>query len=180
MIQTPKHKIYTVGHSTRPIKEFIDLLRHYGITRLIDVRTVPRSRHNPQYSREKLAPKLRACGIKYRHMKSLGGLRKPLNNSKNTWWINPSFRGFADYMLTPEFERGLDRLIELSSDQHTVIMCAEAVPWRCHRSLIGDALSTRKIQVIDIMSKSVAKIHKKNPHARIRQGKITYPPTEVS
>jgi uncharacterized protein (DUF488 family) len=170
-----KFTVFTVGHSTRLIDEFIELLRAHGIRRIIDIRTIPKSRHNPQFNRESLAPALRAARIGYVHLKKLGGLRRARPDSPNQGWHNASFRGFADYMQTPEFVLGLERAIKLAKQKPSALMCAEAVPWRCHRSLVGDALLVRKIQVADIMSASPAKPHTLTPFARVRGKKITYP-----
>jgi uncharacterized protein (DUF488 family) len=133
-----RSSIFTVGHSTRTWEDFRDLLRAHGVKRVVDVRTIPRSRHNPQFSRPALATKLRAARIGYVHLPKLGGLRHAKRDSKNVGWRNASFRGFADYMQTPEFATGLQRLLKLSKDKRSALMCAEAVPWRCHRSLIAD------------------------------------------
>src|SRR5579863_142232 len=141
--------VYTVGHSVHPIQEFIHILQAYGIRLLVDVRTIPKSRRNPQFSQENLPGSLQTAGIQYRHLPGLGGLRHPRKDSMNTGWRNASFRGYADYMQTPEFTENLDQLIKLSSDVPTAIMCAEAVPWRCHRSLIADALLAQGIPVLD-------------------------------
>lgn len=167
--------IFTIGHSTHPIEEFIAILKAHGIEQLIDVRTIPKSRHNPQFTRESLARSLPRHGIGYRHMPGLGGLRHPRKDSTNLGWKNASFRGYADYMQTPEFEASLDELIELARVRPTAIMCAEAVPWRCHRSLIGDALLARKIEVRDIFSASSAKPHTYTPFAKLEKRKVTYP-----
>jgi hypothetical protein len=144
--------IFTVGHSTRTTKEFIALLLAHDVQQLIDVRTMPRSRHNPQFNRDRLPRPLQKAGIRYRHMAALGGLRHARRDSINTGWRNASFRGFADYMQTPEFQKALDQLIQLGEKRRTAIMCAEAVPWRCHRSLIGDALLVRGLRVEEIAS----------------------------
>jgi uncharacterized protein (DUF488 family) len=167
--------IFTIGHSTRSFEEFLELLRAHGIQRLIDIRTIPRSRRNPQYSIETLGPSLKAAGIEYVHLKELGGLRRPKPDSKNIGWRNANFRGYADYMGTPEFETALSRAIELSQDKPTVLMCAEAVSWRCHRSLVADALTAREIDVKHIMSATAANPHGLTPFARLRGGKLTYP-----
>jgi uncharacterized protein (DUF488 family) len=167
--------IYTVGHSNRTIDEFVELLREHGIERLIDIRTMPRSRTNPQFNQDTLGPHLRNRKIGYRHMAGLGGLRHTTKNSVNVGWHNKSFRGYADYMQTDQFNEALETLIELAREKTTAIMCAESVPWRCHRSLVGDALLTRKFKVLDIMSKTSAKEHKLNPMAVVKAGKITYP-----
>lgn len=167
--------IFTIGHSTRPLAEFIDLLRANGIERVIDIRTIPRSRHNPQFNRETLGPALRKSGIAYLHLRKLGGLRRARSDSINLGWHNASFRGFADYMQTTEFDAGLDRVIKLAESKSTTLMCAEAVPWRCHRSLVADALVIRGINVMDIVSASPPKPHKLTPFARVRGTRITYP-----
>ncbi len=167
--------LYTIGHSTRSIEDFLGLLQHYEIRQLIDIRSVPRSRHNPQFGQDTLAQALRGGGMEYRHMKDLGGLRHPLKHSLNAGWHNPSFRGFADYMQTPEFARALMALVELSKEKRTVIMCAEAVPWRCHRSLIGDALVARGVKVCDIFSATSVKPHHLTEFARVDGLRVTYP-----
>jgi uncharacterized protein (DUF488 family) len=167
--------VFTVGHSTRSIDEFIRLLKANDIRRLVDIRTVPRSRHNPQFNREILSKYLRNRRINYRHMKALGGFRRARTDSINSGWRNASFRGFADYMQTLEFEKALNRLIELVVQKRTAIMCAEAVPWRCHRSLISDALTARGIEVQDIFSDKNVRLHTMTPMARVRGGTITYP-----
>jgi uncharacterized protein (DUF488 family) len=167
--------IFTVGHSTHPIDEFIGLLKHYGVEQLVDVRTVPKSRHVPQFNSEALAASLGERGIAYVHLKSLGGLRHAKKDSVNMGWRNASFRGYADYMSTEEFAQGIDRLIELAKTKRTVIMCAEAVPWRCHRSLIGDALVVRGIAAEDIMSPTSIRPHKLTEFAKVDGQQITYP-----
>jgi uncharacterized protein (DUF488 family) len=167
--------IYTIGHSTRSIDEFIEILQAYEIELVVDVRTIPGSRHNPQFNENELKHKLKLYAIEYSHLKELGGLRHTTKTSINTAWKNSSFRGFADYMQTPEFKNGIELLIETSKLKQTVIMCAEAVPWRCHRSLIGDALVVRNIEVEDIMSKKSSKPHKITPWAKVDEIIITYP-----
>lgn len=142
---------------------------------LADVRTVPRSRHNPQYNSDALAKSLAAAGLAYRHMPELGGLRKPRKDSINMGWRNAGFRGFADYMQTAEFETALDGLIELAGKGCVCIMCAEAVPWRCHRSLIGDALTVRGVEVRDIMGPDKTPLHELTPFAEVHGSSITYP-----
>ncbi len=171
--------VLTVGHSTRPLDEFIDLLRAHGVTRVVDVRTVPRSRHNPQFNQDTLPAGLSAAGIGYAHMPGLGGLRKPDSDSPNPGWRNASFRGFADYMLTPAFEQNLKALIEQARREPIVIMCAEAVPWRCHRSLIADALVVRGVRVEHIMSRSRRDAHMLTPWARVEGTRVTYPASAV-
>lgn len=167
--------LYTVGHSTRSEDEFLKILRAYTIERLADIRTVPRSRKNPQYSQETLGPYLEAHSIEYIHLKALGGLRHPRKDSINTGWENASFRGYADFMQTPEFTQAIEELMEMAAKKQTVIMCAEAVPWRCHRSLVGDALLIRGVEVQDIMSEKSVKLHKLTPFARVDGLRITYP-----
>lgn len=170
-----KQTIFTIGHSTRPLSQLVQLLRAHGVHRVIDIRTIPRSRHNPQYNRETLGPALRSNGIGYLHLKALGGLRRTKPDSKNVGWHNASFRGFADYMQTAEFEVALARAIKLSEIKPSVLMCAEAVPWRCHRSLVSDALAARKFSVEHIMSVTRANQHKLTSFARVRGKKVTYP-----
>ncbi len=167
--------IFTIGHSTRPLGEFIAMLRAHGVERVVDVRSIPRSRHNPQFNRETLARHLRAARIGYVHLKKLGGLRHAKADSGNLGWHNTSFRGFADYMQTEDFLAGLGRLEKLAAGKPTAIMCAEAVPWRCHRSLIVDALLVRDFRVEDILSVARAQEHDITPFARVRGLKITYP-----
>lgn len=171
-------QVLTVGHSTRSIEDFINLLKSHGVTMLADVRTVPRSRHNPQFNSIDLQESLRAEGIGYVHMPALGGLRHPRPDSPNGAWRNESFRGYADYMQTPEFEQALSNLIDLAEQERVAIMCAEAVPWRCHRSLIGDALSVRGIEVEDIMSPTRLDEHILTPWAHVEGTRVSYPPTE--
>ncbi|MGB6874683.1 MAG: DUF488 domain-containing protein [Candidatus Acidiferrales bacterium] len=170
--------IFTVGHSNRSIAEFIGLLKAHGIKRLVDVRTIPRSRHNPQFNRDALAASVRRAHIAYTHLSKLGGLRHALPNSVNSGWNNSSFRGFADYMQTPEFAAALARSEKLAKIKLCAIMCAEAVPWRCHRSLIADALTVRGHAVQHIMTLTRANLHKLTPFARVRGKQITYPPNK--
>lgn len=167
--------ILTIGHSTRPIAELVRLLTAHAVTRVIDVRTVPRSRHNPQFSRENLPGSLRAAGISYLHCPALGGLRRTTSDSPNAGWRNLSFRGYADYMQTPEFHSAVDELIKLAERDRLALMCAEAVPWRCHRSLIADALLVRGIEAEEISSASRLTPHRFTPFAKVRGTKITYP-----
>ena len=174
-----KFEVFTIGHSTRPIEQFIEILKAHGVKRVIDVRTIPRSRHNPQFNRESLAESLGCSGIGYTHLKKLGGLRHPAKDSTNLGWRNSGFRGFADYMQTPEFEAALARAIRLAKTKPCALMCAEAVPWRCHRSLIADALTVRKIPVKHIVSPTRAQPHKITPFALIRGTRITYPDETV-
>jgi uncharacterized protein (DUF488 family) len=176
--QTPHTEpltVLTIGHSTRPIEEFLAMLQAHGVQQLVDVRTIPKSRRVPQFNQEALASKLKEAGIAYVHLKELGGLRHAKKDSINTGWRNASFRGYADYMGTAEFRAGLERLLELARARRTAIMCAEAVPWRCHRSLIGDALLVRGVHVEDIMSVTQCRPHTMTPFARVRVTEITYP-----
>lgn len=151
--------VLTVGHSTHPLPEFIALLATHGVTMLVDVRTIPRSRHNPQFNLDTLPAVLAAGGIGYLHMKGLGGLRHARTTSPNTGWRTPGFRGYADYMLTAEFVVELEKLLAVARRERVAIMCAEAVPWRCHRSLIADALTVRQVLVEHIMGPG-----KRQPH----------------
>lgn len=171
--------IWTVGHSTRPIGEFTDLLRAHEIALLVDVRTIPRSRYNPQFNTDTLAESLREAGLQYRHLPELGGLRKPKKDSFNDGWRNASFRGYADYMQTEAFLNALEDLIAEGRLHPTAIMCAEAVPWRCHRSLIADALVGRGWDIRHIMSPEQAALHVLTPFAHLEAGRLTYPkPTD--
>ncbi len=167
--------IYTLGHSTHSIEDFIRILHAYRIQRLVDVRTIPKSRHNPQFNAAELEEALRQQNIEYIWMQGLGGLRHTTRTSINTAWKNASFRGFADYMQTPEFDEALGQLIVLAKEKPAAIMCAEAVPWRCHRSLIGDALLVRGIKVEDIMGETSCKPHTLTPWAKVEGDRITYP-----
>jgi uncharacterized protein (DUF488 family) len=176
----PEGTVFTVGHSTLPIEQFLAMLGAYGIERLADVRTVPRSRRNPQFGAEALRESSSAAGIDYVPLGALGGLRKPRADSPNAGWRNESFRGYADYMQTDEFERGLTRLIELAAERRTAIMCAEAVPWRCHRSLVADALVVRGIPVVEILSATSHRDHALTPFARVQGTALSYPPEQQS
>ena len=167
--------IYTIGHSTRSADAFVALLQAHGVTRLADVRTVPRSRHNPQFNGDALAATLAAHGIGYERMPGLGGFRKTTADSPNAGWRNLSFRGYADYMQTAAFADNLDALIALARDATVAIMCAEAVPWRCHRSLIADALLVRGIDVREIVSEAKTAEHALTPFARVDGTTIRYP-----
>ena len=172
--------IFTIGHSTLPVEHFAALLKIYGIKRLADIRTVPRSRHNPQFNAEALAESLITANIEYSPMPALGGLRHPQRNSPNAGWHNTSFRGYADYMQTAPFSEALDRLIRIGRLKRTAIMCAEAVPWRCHRSLVADALIIRGVPVVEILSDTSYRTHKLTPFARIDGTSITYPPEQAT
>jgi uncharacterized protein (DUF488 family) len=168
-------EVFTVGHSTRLLDEFVALLNAYRIHLIIDVRSIPRSRHNPQFGMETLARSLPAFGIAYIHMPGLGGLRRAKAGSLNTAWHNASFRGFADYMQTREFVRSLQPLIRHAAQQRAAIMCAEAVPWRCHRSLIADALHVRHFQVRHIITETSSIPHSLTPWAKVEGVKVWYP-----
>lgn len=179
ILEWPDGAIFTVGHSTRPIDAFIGLLRIYGIEQLIDIRTLPRSRYNPQFNDTALAGILPAAGIDYEHMKSLGGLRHARKDSPNTGWRNGGFRGYADYMLTDDFKQALATLIDKSSNKRTAIMCAESVPWRCHRSLVADALMVRGITTVEILSETHSRVHPLTAFAKVKGTEITYPPEQM-
>ncbi|MCL4502758.1 MAG: DUF488 domain-containing protein [Deltaproteobacteria bacterium] len=170
--------VLTIGHSTRPLADFLAILQAHEVEKVADVRTVPRSRHNPQFNKETLPQALAEAGIGYVHLPGLGGLRHPLKDSPNMGWRNDSFRGFADYMQTPEFEENLLALIDLAKDERLVLMCAETLPWRCHRSLIADALTVRGIKVEHIISETKLQEHRLIPFAQVEGDKVTYPKTE--
>lgn len=176
----PDNTIFTVGHSTLPVAEFVALLEAYGIACLADIRTVPRSRHNPQFNSDALGKELDAHGIGYVRLPALGGLRHTRKDSPNGGWRNESFRGYADHMQTDEFARGLEELMTLGRARRTAIMCAEAVPWRCHRSLVADALSVRGIPVVEILSATSWRDHKLTAFAHVEGMRITYPPEQGS
>lgn len=170
--------IFTIGHSTHPIDHFIELLQSNGVKQLIDIRTIPKSRRNPQFNSDALAASLRAAHIRYVHMKDLGGLRHARKDSVNLGWRNASFRGYADYMQTPEFAHSIDRVVGLAEKGPAVLMCAEAVPWRCHRSLVADALLVRGVRVLEILRDAEPKEHTLTSFARVRGARITYPADE--
>ena len=167
--------VLTIGHSTRTLEEFVELLEVYGVMLLLDVRTVPRSRHNPQFNKETLPTSLKHYGIRYIHMSEIGGLRHPKHESVNLAWKNLGFRGYADYMQTQEFTDNLLKIIALARENRLVLMCAEALPWRCHRSLISDALVVRHVKVEHILSKDSIINHQLNEMANIEGTRITYP-----
>jgi len=170
--------IHTVGHSTRTLEELAALLRGFGITVLVDIRTVPRSRHNPQFNADTLPAALRPHGLDYLRIARLGGLRRARKDSPNLGWRNASFRGFADYMLTEEFEAGLAELRDVMTRGRVAIMCAEAVPWRCHRSLIADVLTARGARVEHITGPSRASPHRMTAFAWVEGSRVTYPGEE--
>jgi len=173
--EKPSLLLMTIGHSTRTIDEFIGLLQAHAASQVVDVRTIPRSRHNPQFNKDSLPGSLKKVGLGYVHMPGLGGLRHAKHDSINMGWRNASFRGYADYMQTPEFAQALEELIKLAKQRRIVIMCAEAVPWRCHRSLIADALLVRGIRAEDITSPTRCTLHTLTPFATVRGTTITYP-----
>lgn len=170
-----KHVVYTIGHSTRTLPEFIEILNTYGINYVVDIRTVPKSRHNPQYNSSHLEKILKKHNIYYYHFTELGGFRHAQKDSVNAGWRNASFRGYADYMQTQDFRDAIETLLKIVAKYHVVLMCAEAVPWRCHRSLIGDALLVRDIEVMDIFDEHHAKPHTLTPWAQVKDHHITYP-----
>ncbi|HEX7734843.1 MAG TPA: DUF488 domain-containing protein [Ktedonobacteraceae bacterium] len=171
------HTIATIGHSTHPIEEFLELLRMHAIQLLVDVRTIPRSRAHPQFGSDLLPDALQRAGIDYLHLEALGGLRHPAKDSPNTGWRNASFRGYADYMATPAFRAGLAELEAHARRQRTAIMCAEALPWRCHRSLIADALTVAGWRVSHIMGKLLRE-HTLTPFLRVEREMLRYPGEE--
>jgi uncharacterized protein (DUF488 family) len=166
--------VMTIWHSTRQVAEFIRLLKAQNVKRLVDVRTVPRSRHNPPFNRDQLAAPLHFARFHYRYMPGLGGFRHARLDSINTAWRNASFRSYADYMQTPEFKKNLDALIELAKREQVVVMCAEAVPWRCHRSLVADAIVARGVEVKEITSATRARPHPLTPWGRVNGNQVTY------
>ncbi len=171
-----RRSVFTIGHSTRPLSEFIPMLTAHAVSALVDVRTVPRSRHNPQFNGDALPEALAASGIAYAHAPGLGGFRPTSAQSPNAGWRNKSFRGYADYMQTPEFEENLFWITTLAKDEQVVLMCAEAVPWRCHRSLIADALIVHGVPAEEIVSAKRLQAHRLTPFACVDGSSITYPP----
>lgn len=167
--------VLTIGHSTRTLGSFISLLEQNAAAVLVDIRTVPRSRHNPQFNRETLPGALEPAGIGYRHVAGLGGLRRPRPDSPNTGWRNAAFRGYADYMLTPDFAENLRLMIDLAGRERICLMCAEAVPWRCHRLLVSDALTVRGIRVEHIISEAARQPHTLTTWATVEGERILYP-----
>ena len=172
--------VLTVGHSTRSLDEFIDLLKAHSVTRIIDVRTVPRSRHNPQFNRDTLPAALEIASIRCAHVAGLGGFRRADQQSPNLGWRNGSFRGYADYMQTAEFAQNLANLMKQARKERVALMCAEAVPWRCHRSLIADALVVHGIRVEEIINGTRCQVHALTPFARVDGTAITYPPADAT
>ncbi|HUW25208.1 MAG TPA: DUF488 domain-containing protein [Gallionella sp.] len=176
----PEGTVFTIGHSTLPIEHFIIVLKTYGIEHLADIRTIPGSRHNPQFNGPVLAASLTAEHIEYTHMQALGGLRRARKDSVNTGWRNASFRGYADYMQTEAFQNALEMLIQMSRQKRVAIMCAEAVPWRCHRSLVADALNARTVPAVEILSESSYRQHKLTAFAHVEDKQVTYPPEQAT
>jgi uncharacterized protein (DUF488 family) len=172
--------IYTIGHSNRPIDEFIALLTKHGVGLLVDIRKMPRSRHNPQFEGDALTRALSAASIDYVHEPLLGGLRRARKESVNDGWRNTSFRGFADYLSTDEFKRGLDSVLRRAARVTTAVMCAEAVPWRCHRTLVADALKAAGCRVFHIVGNGAPSAHKYTPFLRQHDGDLTYPASAIS
>lgn len=170
--------VFTIGHSTRSLDEFLLLLKQHDVTHLVDIRTIPASRHNPQYASRALENSLNNGGIKYTYMKALGGLRPAVGHTVNGAWRNKSFRNYADYMQTRDFGHGLEALIRVAEQEVVAIMCAEAVPWRCHRSLVADALVVRGIEVGEIIGEKSMRYHTLTSFASVRGNEITYPPTD--
>jgi uncharacterized protein (DUF488 family) len=167
--------LLTIGHSTHLIDEFIELLKDHGVKEIADVRSVPKSRYCPQFNSDSLSESLRKADIRYAHIEKLGGLRHSRKDSINLGWRNASFRGYADYMATPEFSEGLDALSRIAHSRKTAIMCAEAVPWRCHRSLIADAMTEKGWTVRDILSAKAPALHRLTPFLKVVDGRLTYP-----
>lgn len=167
--------LFTIGHSTHSMEEFIALLTAHSVKHLVDVRSIPKSRHVPQFNADSLAESLKAARIAYTHLASLGGRRHSRKDSINRGWRNTSFRGYADYMASPQFSDGLDALIQIARSARTATMCAEAVPWRCHRSLIADAMMLKGWSVRDILTAAPAAEHKLTPFLQVVDGRATYP-----
>ena len=176
--RVPRETIFTVGHSTRSLDEFVELIRSHGVRAIADVRQIPKSRRYPHFADTNLAIELPKCDIEYLPFKSLGGRRRARKDSPNTGWRNESFRGYADYMQTPESVAALDELIREAAKRPTAIMCAEAVPWRCHRSLISDALLIRGWRVLEIISAAEPKEHKLTEFAKVSGTRVEYPSQE--
>jgi uncharacterized protein (DUF488 family) len=168
-------RIWTIGHSTRTIEKFISLLEEHGIKLLADVRLLPGSKRYPQFNKDTLTDSLGKTGIRYEHFPELGGRRKAKPDSKNTAWRNESFRGYADYMETEEFDKGVKRLLDLAANSGpAAIMCAEAVWWRCHRALLSDYLKVRGIEIVHIVGANKTELHPYTSAARVRNGNLSY------
>jgi uncharacterized protein (DUF488 family) len=175
MTHEPETTVLTVGHSTRTLTEFTAILKAYDVELVVDVRTVPRSRHNPQFNKETLPDALKAEGIRYVHMLELGGLHRASNDTVNNAWRDKSFRGYADYMQTREFTEHLLKFIAFARENRVAVLCAEALPWRCHRILISDALTVRRIKVEHVLDCENKFRHELSPNALVEGTKITYP-----
>lgn len=173
-------RVATLGHSARSLEELLELIEAFGVRVVADIRRFPRSRRNPHFNLEVLPAALRSRGVEYAHLVELGGRRRAQPDSLNGGWKNESFRGFADYMQTPEFERALESLRALSVSGKVGLMCAEAVPWRCHRTLISDALLARGAEVENITSRSRATPHRLTRFAQLEGARVTYPPEVAS
>lgn len=171
-------RIFTIGHSNRTIEDFIALLEENCISRILDIRSIPRSRHNPQFAQETLSESLSAAGIGYTYLPALGGRRRPRKDSQNTGWRNVSFRGYADHMQSPEFAQAIDAVIEMARAERCALMCAEAVPWRCHRSMVADALLVQGLHVEDILGPKSRRKRNLTPFAHVAGTQITYPPAD--
>ena len=167
--------VYAIGHSTRQVRQLVQILEAHSVDLLVDIRTIPKSRHNPQFNQNELAVSLSSAGIGYLHMEELGGLRRPLKDSPNVGWRNSSFRGYADYMQTAEFADAIEKLGRLARAKCTAIICAEGNPFRCHRSLVADALAVRGARVIHVASKNAGRAHQITPFAKVRGTRILYP-----
>lgn len=167
--------IYTLGHSTRQLDELVDILEQFDIRFLADVRSIPQSRYNPQFNSDSFSEQLKKHGITYRHIAELGGLRHTRNDSPNTGWRNAAFRGYADYMQTDDFNRAVDDLLDKAAETTTAVMCAEAVPWRCHRTLLSDALLVRDVEVVHILDKNQTRPATLTDFAEVNGTDITYP-----
>jgi uncharacterized protein (DUF488 family) len=175
LVERQNLSIYTVGYSTRSIEEFVEILKTYNITILIDIRAVPQSRHNPQFNKEKLLNALKTCGIKYLHLPEIGGLRHPKKDSINLALETSGFRGYADFMQTKDFTENLLKLVALAKENCLTLMCAEALPWSCHRTLISDVLVIRHVQVLHIINKDNVIEHKLHELAHVEGTKVSYP-----
>lgn len=169
------YSVFTIGHSTRSFDELVSMLRAFSVELLVDIRTVPRSRHNPQFNAEELRKALRGRRIRYVLLPELGGLRRALPDSPNKAWRNASFRGYADYLATETFEQGVAKLHALAKERTLALMCAEAVPWRCHRSIVAEVLCARGAQVEHIMTSARATPHRMTPFAHVTGQQVTYP-----
>lgn len=175
MSREPELIVLTIGHSTRTLEEFTEMLKVYGVILIVDVRTVPRSRHNPQFNKESLPDHLKPLSIKYIHLPEIGGLRHTTRNSINLALKNASFRGYADYMQTKEFNEALLKVLALARENRLALMCAEALPWKCHRMLISDALVARNVKVLHIISKTDTITHQLYELAQVDGFKVSYP-----